>query len=1016
MTPRWIWLAGVVAVATAAPGRAPAAQAASDVPPRAVVREALRAVEGDSVAAARARLEARLRAAPGDRAAALGLASLARFTYDYPEAERRYAALYDTLAVGGPLAPAADAVARYALLGAASSLYMRGEDARSVPLFMRVRAAAHAAGDRALEVQTLGPLAMKRGAARGVPAGLALLDTADRLVPPGDAALAASLAWRRVIFLAFLSDRRASTEGTRALALARRAADRRAEAQVWRALAVYHHLRADDDSALIAYAAAEPLMRASGDRGVLAETLIKHADIYRERNDYTRARALATQAVAEAEASHSLYALAVAHDVLGGLERVFGNLAAADAHYEESVRRSEALRDSNTLIDVRVSQANLAVERGDVARARRYALAVRAFHHRTADAHDEFVALRTLAAVERRAGNYAAALAWIDTARALADGPERRAWRLELDRDRAAVAFARGDLPQARQLITRVLAVPDTSDRVTRYRMREQLAEVDARTGDLAGAERELTAAGAELDAWRATLSDRQMRALAFQARGDIVGETGNSAPAVLAALAAHGREAAAFELAERRRARTLADELTRTAALAETSVAGRRAAGGAMVARAGSALPAAAALVADGRTALLEFVAGDGATPTTLFVVTRGTGAGPTVRAARLAPADSLARRVARFTALLEAGGDPGPLARALGDAVLAPALAGLDPGVQRLVVVPDGPLHLLPFDALRTADGRYAVERYAVSVAPSAVVVAALRGRPAPPPRPVRLLAFGDPAFAPAGGAPAAGAPAGRAPVAGAAAARARDADDGGATFRSAFDSTGGLPRLAASGDEARDVARYAPDAVVRVGDEATAAYLKHAALMPYDVIHFATHALVDDRSIARTSLALAPGDGESGFVSAGDLAALHLTARVVVLSACRSAGGIVVDGEGVQGLTAPLLEAGAQSVVATQWRIRDRGTAAFVDRFYDHLARGLTVGDALRAAKRDAIARGAPPAEWAAFTVVGDPAVRVPLRTPGAPARWPLLAAGGATLLAVGGLARARRRPAA
>ncbi|HEY0779466.1 MAG TPA: CHAT domain-containing protein, partial [Gemmatirosa sp.] len=297
---------------------------------------------------------------------------------------------------------------------------------------------------------------------------------------------------------------------------------------------------------------------------------------------------------------------------------------------------------------------------------------------------------------------------------------------------------------------------------------------------------------------------------------------------------------------------------------------------------------------------------------------------------------------------------------------------------------------------------DGRYAVERYAVSVAPSAVVVAALRGRPAPPPRPVRLLAFGDPAFAPASGGPAVG--------------RARGADDAGATFRSAFDATGGLPRLAASGDEARAVARYSPDAVVRLGAAATAAYLKHAALVPFDVIHFATHALVDDRSVARTSLALAPGGGESGLVSAGDLAALHLAARLVVLSACRSAGGVVVDGEGVQGLTAPLLEAGARSVVATQWRIRDRGTAAFVDGFYDHLAGGLPVADALQAAKRDAIARGAPPAEWAAFTVVGDPTVRVALRPPPTPARWPMIAAAGAALLAAGGLARARRRQAA
>jgi CHAT domain-containing protein len=232
----------------------------------------------------------------------------------------------------------------------------------------------------------------------------------------------------------------------------------------------------------------------------------------------------------------------------------------------------------------------------------------------------------------------------------------------------------------------------------------------------------------------------------------------------------------------------------------------------------------------------------------------------------------------------------------------------------------------------------------------------------------RPVRLLAFGDPAFDRRG---AAGLPAPQ--------------EDAAETYRSAFDSAGGLPRLEASAREARLVARYAPDAEVRLRERASAAYLRHAPLERVRVIHFATHALVDERTAARTALALAPGDGESGFVGPGDLAALRLDADLVVLSACRTAGGVVLGGEGVQGLTAPLLEAGARSVVATQWRIGDRSTVAFVERFYQGLARGLPVAEALRAAKLEAIRRGAPPGAWAAFTAVGDPLVTVPLRVP-------------------------------
>jgi CHAT domain-containing protein len=115
----------------------------------------------------------------------------------------------------------------------------------------------------------------------------------------------------------------------------------------------------------------------------------------------------------------------------------------------------------------------------------------------------------------------------------------------------------------------------------------------------------------------------------------------------------------------------------------------------------------------------------------------------------------------------------------------------------------------------------------------------------------------------------------------------------------------------------------------------------------------------------------------------VTPGGLARLRLAADLVVLSACRTAGGVVVDGEGVQGLTAPLLAAGARSVVATTWRVGDERTVRLVDDFYAELVRGRPVIEALRTAKLAAIGRRAPAAVWGAFTVFGDPLVTVPLR---------------------------------
>ncbi|HET8633987.1 MAG TPA: CHAT domain-containing protein, partial [Gemmatimonadales bacterium] len=197
----------------------------------------------------------------------------------------------------------------------------------------------------------------------------------------------------------------------------------------------------------------------------------------------------------------------------------------------------------------------------------------------------------------------------------------------------------------------------------------------------------------------------------------------------------------------------------------------------------------------------------------------------------------------------------------------------------------------------------------------------------------------------------------------------------------------------------------------AVVRLRADASEAFLKRADLAQFDVIHFATHALVDEARMDRTALALAPGDGEDGLVTPSELAGLHLAARLVVLSACETAGGKLLQGEGVAGLTAPLLAAGAQVVVATKWRIGDESTGRMVDDFYRALAHGQPVGAALRSAKLAAIRRHAPASEWAAFSVVGDPMVTIGLRQPEqSPIPWILAIIGGGLVLL--GITKARK----
>jgi len=141
-------------------------------------------------------------------------------------------------------------------------------------------------------------------------------------------------------------------------------------------------------------------------------------------------------------------------------------------------------------------------------------------------------------------------------------------------------------------------------------------------------------------------------------------------------------------------------------------------------------------------------------------------------------------------------------------------------------------------------------------------------------------------------------------------------------------------------------------------------------------YDVLHFATHAVVDEWSGASAALALTAGAGDDGLFDSSEIARLHLSASLVVLSACRTIGGEVIAGEGVRGLTGAFLQAGAQSVIATAWRVNDRDVVPVVTTLYEQLARHRAVGNALRNAKLAAIKRNVAPSVWGAFTLVGDP----------------------------------------
>jgi CHAT domain-containing protein/tetratricopeptide (TPR) repeat protein len=288
----------------------------------------------------------------------------------------------------------------------------------------------------------------------------------------------------------------------------------------------------------------------------------------------------------------------------------------------------------------------------------------------------------------------------------------------------------------------------------------------------------------------------------------------------------------------------------------------------------------------------------------------------------------------------------------RRLGTTLLGPVAEEIG-RAERVLVLPDGPLHLIPFGALADPTGRfrYLVQAKPVHVAASATVFAEVRkGRR--PERTASLIAFGDPDYSAAPGAPPA-------PVR-------------GLDLRP-------LPATRREIDALRSL--YPRESRTYLGAAATEERAK--ATSDASLVHFACHGFADEASPLESSLALSvPADWrpgrENGLLQAWEIfERVRIDADLVTLSACSTALGKEMSGEGVLGLTRAFQYAGARSVLASLWEVGDDSTADLMRRFYGHLKAGRSKDEALRAAQVEMIARPATahPHRWAAFQLSGD-----------------------------------------
>jgi len=422
-------------------------------------------------------------------------------------------------------------------------------------------------------------------------------------------------------------------------------------------------------------------------------------------------------------------------------------------------------------------------------------------------------------------------------------------------------------------------------------------ARLARKRGDRAGAKKLAERAIEIVESIRARVESKELRATFLATRADWF-------EFYVALLAEDNDAGAAYRAAERSRARSLVEMLIEREGKAEMrSTEEPR---------------------LDASTALVEYFIG----PSGAGVFVRSD-AGVQMR--RIASASAFVARVREIRALMEKPGRAqwAAFARAsheLYQMCLAP-IEGMIAAKKNLVVVADGPLHFVPFDALLTlAPGAgkpaFALRRWNIVYAPSASAFAAMQRKRAGTAE-IEWVAFGNP--------------------------------------------EGDLP---GAGEEVGQIARLfsAKRTEVFLGRRVTKQSVLAAANTGARRVHFAMHGAFRDGPRAVSGLVLANGD----LLSPLDVLGSSWNADLVVLSACETALGPHLRGEGLQGMTRAFLYAGASSVAATLWPVDDAATRLLMTDFYRRVLSGSAPGDSLRSAKLSLLDSlpHAHPYYWAAF----------------------------------------------
>ena len=293
--------------------------------------------------------------------------------------------------------------------------------------------------------------------------------------------------------------------------------------------------------------------------------------------------------------------------------------------------------------------------------------------------------------------------------------------------------------------------------------------------------------------------------------------------------------------------------------------------------------------------------------------------------------PRADLARLVDAYRgALIQMNPNAADVGRRIGQLLLAPL--GVEAG-KRIVIVPHGPLHYLPFQALRL-DGQYLIERNPVAIAPSISVAARLAER-TPTVEP-RLVAFGNPTVDPEVAIPLPGAE-----------------------------------------REVQALSGHFASPVLFFNDRANKTNFKASAPQAR-LLHVAAHATADTLDPLHSKVLLADEDGKPNYLEAREVMGMDLGhVAMIALSACETGLGRVADGDEVLGFSRSFLSAGTSTLLASLWKVSDEATETLMRTLYTDLAEGVQVQDAMRDAQRAVLANPATahPFYWAPFNLIGN-----------------------------------------